>query len=94
MNDERRWEGHSRLKRPGAIVAPLLVTALGAGWLLTAQGFIPGVQWAWVLALAALGALVVTVKGPDKFLVCDRTALDGDCPALVLTSDWSAGPRH
>ena len=31
------------------IAAPILVTAVGVGWLLTVQKIIPGVEWAWVL---------------------------------------------
>ncbi|HET6327615.1 MAG TPA: hypothetical protein VFG04_23230 [Planctomycetaceae bacterium] len=40
---------------------------MGIGWLLTAQGLIPGVQWAWVLGLAALGAVLLSFEGVNKF---------------------------
>jgi hypothetical protein len=52
--------------RRASVIAPLLLTAVGAGWLLTTQGVIPGVQWAWVLVLAVLGALVLLINGVDK----------------------------
>jgi hypothetical protein len=53
--------------RSAKIAAPILITAVGVGWLLTAQGMIPGVQWAWVLGLAALGGLVLFLEGVNKF---------------------------
>jgi hypothetical protein len=61
-------QANSKKGRPRSrIAAPILVTAVGLGWLLTAQGIIPGVQWAWVLGLAALGAVVLFVEGANKF---------------------------
>ncbi|HXY34360.1 MAG TPA: hypothetical protein VEI07_09040 [Planctomycetaceae bacterium] len=49
------------------ILAPVMITAVGLGWLLTAHDVIPGVQWAWVLGLAALGAFVLFLEGVNKF---------------------------
>jgi hypothetical protein len=51
----------------GKLGVPMLITAVGVGWLLTAQGLIPGVQWARVLGLAALGAVILSLEGANKF---------------------------
>jgi hypothetical protein len=53
--------------RTGKVGVPILITAVGVGWLLTAQGLIPGVQWAWVLGLATLGAVLLALEGANKF---------------------------
>ncbi len=53
--------------RTSKIAAPILITAVGVGWLLTAQGLLPGVQWACVLGLAALGAVLLSLEGVNKF---------------------------
>ena len=45
---------------------PVLMIAVGAGWLLTANDVIPGVNWTWVLALAVIGILVLATHGFDK----------------------------
>jgi hypothetical protein len=67
MNDKRDQTGSKKLPRASKIAAPILVTAVGVGWLLTVQGIIPGVQWAWVLGLAGLGAVVLVFEGVNKF---------------------------
>lgn len=53
--------------RPGKVGVPILITAVGVGWLLTALALIPGVQWAWVFGLAALGAVLLSLEGANKF---------------------------
>lgn len=65
MSDKDRPEARTGLKRRMRFLAPTLVTTVGSGWLLTTRGVIPGVQWVWVLVLAALGAFVLFV-GIDK----------------------------
>ena len=49
--------------------APILVITVGVGWLLTTQKVIPGVDWAWVLGLGAVGILVMVLGGIDKLTV-------------------------
>jgi hypothetical protein len=49
-----------------AIFFPLLIIALGVGWLLTVQGVLPGVNWVWVLGLGAAGVAVLGIIGIDK----------------------------
>jgi hypothetical protein len=67
MSDARNQTGSQKGTRSGKIAAPILITAVGVGWLLTAQGLIPGVKWAWVLGLAALGAVLLSIEGVNKF---------------------------
>jgi hypothetical protein len=55
-------------KRRMRFLSPILITTVGTGWLLTARGVIPGVQWVWVLVLAVLGAFVL-FAGVDKVSV-------------------------
>jgi hypothetical protein len=47
----------------GRIALSLLIVALGIGWLLTAQGVLPEINWVWTLALGAMGVLVFVVSG-------------------------------
>jgi hypothetical protein len=67
------------MERRFAIVAPIVLTSIGVGWLLTAQNVIPGVQWAWILLLATLGVVTLAVNGIDKFSVVSG-------PVLIIAS--------
>src|SRR5437763_16545139 len=53
--------------------APLGITTLtivvGGGWLLTAQGSAPGINWLWTLGLGVIGILTFVVSGFDKVSV-------------------------
>ncbi len=52
------------------LVIPILIIGVGVGWLLTAQGFAPGVNWIWILGLGIVGVLTfVLSKGLDKVSV-------------------------
>jgi len=53
-------------KRMAWIAAPVLITTLGTGQLLTVHGVIPGVEWAWVLLLAMVGGLLLVIDGFNK----------------------------
>jgi hypothetical protein len=49
---------------------PILIFTVGAGWLLTARGFAPGVNWIWILGLGVIGILTfVLSSGIDKVSV-------------------------
>ncbi|QDT40077.1 hypothetical protein Pan241w_01300 [Gimesia alba] len=48
------------------LVLPLLIIAIGSGWLLTTLGLVPGLNWIWVLGLAIIGLLSFAVSGLDK----------------------------
>ena len=84
-----------------SVAAPLMIIALGVGWLLTTQGIMPGVNWIWVLGLAIAGVLILAA-GVDKvsivlgpFLLAatffsllrqtDRLSPDVEIPLLVIT---------
>ena len=38
---------------------PLLIIATGIGWLLSTNGVMPGVDWAWVLLMSVTGILIL-----------------------------------
>lgn len=44
----------------------ILPIAIGAGWLLAVQGFIPQINWVWTLGLAAAGLLTFVLSGWNK----------------------------
>ena len=48
------------------LVLPLLIIAVGSGWLLTTLGLVPGLNWIWVLGLSIIGLLSFAVSGIDK----------------------------
>ncbi len=48
------------------LILPVLLIAVGAGWLLTSFGIAPGIDWLWTLCLAAVGCLAFLVGGFDK----------------------------
>ncbi len=49
------------------LVIPILIIVVGVGWLLTAQGFGPGINWIWTLGLGVIGILTFVIsKGFDK----------------------------
>jgi hypothetical protein len=53
-----------------ALVIPILIIVVGVGWLLTAQGIGPGINWVWTLGLGVIGILTLVVsKGFDKVSV-------------------------
>lgn len=51
------------------LVLPILLIAVGVGWLLTTLGVVPGVDWVWTFGLAAFGLLTFAVGGLDKVTV-------------------------
>src|SRR5262245_17766303 len=52
------------------LVVPILIIVVGVGWLLTAKGFAPGVNWIWTLGLGVIGIVTfVLSKGLDKVSV-------------------------
>jgi hypothetical protein len=51
------------------LALPLLLIAVGTGWLLTTLGVAPGIDWVWTLALAVVGLLAFVIGGFDKVTV-------------------------
>jgi len=41
------------------LIAPLLIIAVGIGWLLQAKRFMPEVTWVWILLLGTIGLLLL-----------------------------------
>ena len=48
------------------IVAPVVLVAIGVGWLLSSLDIVSGVSWVWSLGLAAAGVLVLFSRGMNK----------------------------
>ncbi len=61
-----------------SLVVSLLTITVGVGWLLTARGVMPQINWVWTLGMAVCGVLMFAMMGFDKlsfvlgvfFLVC------------------------
>jgi hypothetical protein len=51
------------------LIIPVLIIVVGVGWLLTAQGIGPGINWVWTLGLGVIGILTFVVSGFDKVSV-------------------------
>ena len=47
----------------GPMVLSILIITVGVGWLLTAQGFGPDINWVWTLGLGVVGVLTFAVSG-------------------------------
>ena len=47
----------------GPLILGILIITVGVGWLLTAQGFAPGIDWIWTLGLGIAGILAFIVCG-------------------------------
>jgi hypothetical protein len=57
-------------KSRAPLIIPVLIIVVGVGWLLTAEGFGPGINWLWTLGLGVIGILTfVLSKGLDKVSV-------------------------
>ena len=58
-----------QVKSKGQLVIPVLIIVVGLGWLLTAQGVDPSINWVWTLALGVIGVLTFVVSGFDNVTV-------------------------
>lgn len=58
-------------KQPrGPLILSILIITVGVGWLLTARGFAPGINWVWTLGLGVVGILSFVLSGGlDKLSV-------------------------
>ncbi len=82
------------------LAAPILIIALGVGWLLTTHNVVPGVNWIWTIGLGATGVLILAgsfdkvtvVIGPflmaaTVFSILRQTGrmdIDTEVPSLVI----------
>lgn len=48
---------------------PILIIALGVGWLLTVEQVGAGINWIWTIMLGVVGILAFVVSGFDKVTV-------------------------
>ena len=48
------------------LMVPILMIAIGVGWLLTVQGVVPQVNWIFTLGMSAIGLLCFILFGFDK----------------------------
>jgi hypothetical protein len=54
----------------GPLVLAILIITVGFGWLLTAWGYAPGINWIWTLGLGVIGVLTFILSGGvDKLSV-------------------------
>jgi hypothetical protein len=51
------------------LILPVLLIALGGGWLITSLGVGSGIDWIWTLGLASVGLLSFLISGLDKVTV-------------------------
>lgn len=47
----------------GPLILGILIITVGVGWLLTARGFAPGIDWIWTLGLGIVGVVTFIVSG-------------------------------
>ena len=47
----------------GPLALSLLIISVGVGWLLTSQGYVPGINWIWTLGLGVIGILTFILSG-------------------------------
>ena len=48
------------------VVIPVLLIAVGVGWMMNSLDILPGVEWAWSIGLAAAGLLWLVCGGINK----------------------------
>ena len=47
----------------GPLILAILIITMGVGWLLTVQGYAPGVNWVWTLGLGVIGVMTFVISG-------------------------------
>jgi len=47
----------------GPLILAILIITVGVGWLLTAWGYAPGINWIWTLGLGVIGVLTFVLSG-------------------------------
>lgn len=50
-------------------LVPVLLMTIGTGWLLSALGVAPSIDWIWTLGLAMVGIVSIAISGIDKVTV-------------------------
>ena len=52
-----------------SLIVPVLLIAVGTGWLMATIGVAPHILWVWTLSLGAVGVLTFLVWGVDKVTI-------------------------
>jgi hypothetical protein len=47
----------------GPLALSILIISVGVGWLLTVQGYGPGIDWVWIVGLGVIGVLTFILSG-------------------------------
>ena len=69
------------------VAVPLLIMATGAGWLLSSNGVMAGVDWAWVLFLGMAG-IIYLINGLTKVsIVVGPLLLLGSVLVVLMQTD-------
>jgi hypothetical protein len=82
MHRAMSLQGNHMTASKSTVLLPVLLIAVGSGWLLSRSGIAPEVDWVWTLILAALGIFTFILGGLDKV-----TAIVG--PLLLVGSGMS-----
>lgn len=56
-------EDHQPKPSKGPFVLSILIITVGVGWLLSARGIGPGIDWVWTLGLGVIGFLTFILSG-------------------------------
>ncbi len=57
------------MKNKAGLFIPILIIALGLGWLLNVLNLLPSVNWLWTAGLGVAGILVIAVYGWNQLSV-------------------------
>ena len=76
-----------------ALLVPCLLIVIGTGWLLSALGVAPQINWIWTLGLAGIGLLSFVLSGVHKLSESRRHAPSvvigvACCRASVQPESW------
>ena len=66
------------------LVFPILLITIGAGWLLSVRGVLPGVDWVWIMLLGVTGALVLVIGGLKRMSLFVGVFLMLCCSASLM----------
>lgn len=67
---------------------PIIIIAVGTGWLLNAMHVFAPVDWFWTISLATAGLMLLAVAGFDRFTaVVGPWLLCASCTGLLRQTD-------
>lgn len=69
-------------------ILPIVIIAIGVGWLLNALHVFAPVDWFWTITLATSGLLLIAVAGLDRFTaVVGPWLICASCTGLLRQTD-------